>query len=84
MVAASRLACRPDAQEAVALAIRAALHQETRDMAAAATNTEAGEITLRSLQLYHRKDGTPYMLGAGSFGMVGLVRRSTSSTAAVR
>ena len=66
-------AYRPDAQEAVALAIRAALHQETRDMAAAATNTEAGEITLQSLQLYHRKDGTPYMLGAGSFGMVGVL-----------
>lgn len=45
-------------------------------MAAAATNTEAGEITLQSLQLYHRKDGTPYMLGAGSFGMVGVVRLS--------
>jgi hypothetical protein len=43
-------------------------------MAAAATNTEAGEITLQSLQLYHRKDGTPYMLGAGSFGMVGVLR----------
>ena len=47
-------------------------------MAAAATNAEAGEITLQSLQLYHRKDGTPYMLGAGSFGMVGVlgVKRS--------
>lgn len=58
--------------EAVAVAIRAALNQATRAMATAETDTEAGEITLQSLQLYHHKDGTPYTLGAGTFGRVRL------------
>lgn len=45
-------------------------------MATAATDGEAGEITLQSLQLYHHKDGTPYMLGAGTFGMVRVMYRT--------
>lgn len=42
-------------------------------MAAATNDEEAGEVTLASLELYHHKDGTPYMLGAGTFGMVCVV-----------
>lgn len=49
---------------------RAALHQDTRNMATAATDDESGEIGLGELQLYHYQDGTPWLLGSGTFGKV--------------
>lgn len=39
-------------------------------MATAATDDESGEIRAGELQLYHYQDGTPWLLGSGTFGKV--------------